>query len=158
MHISRETIAEEEPLRPHCKTGGCEAPAAAEHPGELIRLRPLKVLVLSSDRNFRIVVPLLLTRRGCEVSSSRAIEAFGQEPALSAPADVVLIDAGDSHFSATRAMEYAQALQVSVGVVLVAGREGPGTNGVPLLDRWGPFPELYAAIQRAARRRRAGCG
>jgi hypothetical protein len=158
MQIFRETIVDEEPLPPDCSTGLGEAPAPAEHRGELIRLRPLKVLVLSSDRNFRIVVRLLLARRGCEVGSARVFEALGQEPTLPVPADVVLIDAGDSGSSATRAVEYAQALQASVGVVLVAGSECLDMQRAPFLGRWGPFPELYAAIQRADGRRRAGLG
>jgi hypothetical protein len=127
--------------------------AVADVQGQLERLRPLAVLVLSSDRNFRIVISLLLTRRGCSVIVGRLVE-----PASREPADVVLIDGGQSQATVTRSVQIARALAPSVGVVLVASAPVFDSEGLPLVARWGPFPELFAAIQRADQRRRPGRG
>src|SRR5207253_1133035 len=106
------------------------------------RRRPLSVLLLSSDRNFRMVMSLLLTRRGASVILGRLVE-----PASREPAEVVVIDGGAAETTMTRALQIAEALAPSVGVVLVAAGPCADTHGLPLVARWGPFPELFAAIE-----------
>jgi hypothetical protein len=120
---------------------------------QIARLRPLSVLLLSSDRNFRIVISLLLRRRGCSVIVGRLVE-----PASREPADVVVIDGGQSETTITRSIQIARALTSSVGVVLVAGAPCPDSHGLPLVARWGPFPELFAAIEQADSERPARRG
>lgn len=126
-------------------------PTVADLHGQIVRLRPLSVLLLSSDRNFRIVISLLLTRRGCSVIVGRLVE-----PASREPADVVVIDGGQSQTTITRSIQIASALGPSVGVVLVAGARCDDSGGLPLVARWGPFPELFAAIEQADRERAGG--
>jgi CheY-like chemotaxis protein len=121
-----------------------EAPAA--------RLRPERVLVLSCEHAFRAVITLLLSRRGCSAtatgSAGRLVELAGRERP-----DVVLVDVGGSAAAFRRAAGTIEALPRSVGVVVVADQAFAAPNGVPVLARWAPFPELFAAIQLAGRRR-----
>lgn len=116
--------------------------------GELVRLRPQSVLVLSADRTFRIVNSLLLTRRGCSVVVGRLIEPAGR-----APADVALLDGGGDRETLARAVRIARGLAPSVGVVLVAEAPCADTEGLCVLPRWGTFADLFCAIRRAERRR-----
>jgi uncharacterized membrane protein (UPF0127 family) len=114
--------------------------------GELARLQPLRVLVLSPDRQFRTVVSLLLARRNCSVTST-ANAARLSELIVRERADVAVIDASDTATSA--AFATVQTLAQPVGLVLVAdGPEGPPQDP-PVLPKWGPFGDLLAAIERA---------
>ena len=103
---------------------------------------------MSSDRSLRIVLELLLARRGCSVTGTRLLL-----PPAPVVADVVVLDGGDSPSVLARASEIARELAPSVGVVLLAAAEPAELDGVVSLARWGPFPELFAAIARADRRR-----
>ena len=49
---------------------GDRSPGARSHRGEVVRLLPIAVLVLSGDRYFRPAATMLLTRRGCTVMSA----------------------------------------------------------------------------------------
>jgi hypothetical protein len=160
VHFSKQAIGGERPQGgPDGERVRAREASVAQAHDQLVRRRPLTVLLLSPDRNFRIVISLLLTRRGCTVIAGRLIEPSGGEPAGGEPAvsepdgreraDVVLIDAGQSKATVTQSVQIAKALQPSVAVVLVAGAECPDAHGLPVLDRWGPFPDLYAAIQKA---------
>jgi uncharacterized membrane protein (UPF0127 family) len=117
--------------------------------GQLARLRPLRVLVISPDRHFLTVMSLLLARRNCSVTTTananRVIELIDRESS-----DVVLIDAGKLQAPATLAK--VQMLARPVGVVLVADEARPGADQ-PVLAKWGPFEDLAAAIERADERR-----
>jgi hypothetical protein len=148
VSFSKETISGEPAPWPDRARRPAGETAVAEAEGQVVRLSPLTVLLLTGDRNFRIVISLLLTRRGCTVVAGRPTESAGRHPA-----DVVLIDAGQSQATASRAMQIADALPPSVGVVLVSGAQCSDTPGRPLLPRWGPFQKLYVAIQEADRRR-----
>jgi hypothetical protein len=138
-----------QPLRLLDAAASAREPAAAGVERLSARSRPLSVLLLSSDRNFRLVTSLLLGRRGCSVIVGRLVE-----PASREPADVVVIDGGQSESTITRSIQIAKALAPSVGVVLVAGAACKDSHGLPLVARWGPFPELFAAIEDAERERR----
>lgn len=117
--------------------------------GQLARLRPLRVLVISPDRHFLTVMSLLLARRNCSVTTTananRVTETIGRESS-----DVVLIDVGK--LSAPATVAKVQALTRPVGVVLVADEPRPGADR-PVLAKWGPFGDLAAAIERADERR-----
>jgi uncharacterized protein len=117
--------------------------------GQLARLRPLRVLVISPDRHFLTVMSLLLVRRNCSVTTTananRVTETIDRESS-----DVVLIDAGKLPAPATVAK--VQTLARPVGVVLVADEARPGADQ-PVLAKWGPFEDLAAAIERADERR-----
>jgi hypothetical protein len=153
VHFSKETIGAIRSVRPDGECVHAQRATVTEAHGRLVRLHPLTILLLSSDRNFRVVISLLLSRRGCTVIAGRLIE-----PGVRELVDVVLIDGGQSRTTITRSVQIAQALPPSVGVVVVAGTKCSDAHGLPLVDRWGPFPELYAAIQKADRRRQVGGG
>ncbi len=116
------------------------------------RLRPDRVLVLSCEHAFRAVTTLLLSRRGCAAtatgSAGRLVELADRERP-----DVVVVDVGGSAAAFRRAASTIEALPRSVGVVVVADEAHAGPNGIPVLARWTPFPELFAAIQLAGRHR-----
>jgi uncharacterized membrane protein (UPF0127 family) len=112
--------------------------------------RPIRVLVISPDRHYRSVTSMLLSHRGCGVittaKGSRVVELINRERA-----DVLLIDAERSP-GAVQTATAAAALQEPVGIVVVD--EAASMSGQPMvLAKWGPFEELFVAIQRAADRR-----
>jgi uncharacterized membrane protein (UPF0127 family) len=114
--------------------------------GELARLQPLRVLVLSPDRQFRTVVSLLLARRNCSVTTTANPARLG-ELIVRERADVAVIDAGQS--ASTAAVAAVQALVQPVGLVLVADELTGRSHDPPTLPKWGPFGDLLAAIERA---------
>jgi uncharacterized membrane protein (UPF0127 family) len=138
---------------------GGAAPARADLAGaddedrpELARLQPLRVLVLSSDRQFRTVVSLLLARRNCSATTTGNAARLG-ELIVRQRADVAVIDAGES--PTTAAVAAVQALAQPVGLVLVADEPGRLAHDPPALPKWGPFGDLLAAIEQADARQPA---
>jgi uncharacterized membrane protein (UPF0127 family)/CheY-like chemotaxis protein len=121
--------------------------------GELTRLQPLRVLVVSPDRHFRTVMALLLARRNCSVATtarpSRVTELIAREAA-----DVVVIDVSESPGEAIAAKVGSLAGARPVGVVLAD--ELPSDSQPPVMAKWGPFRELMAAIELADERRAKG--
>jgi hypothetical protein len=127
---------------------GAQAPA-----GEVTRLAPLYVGVLSPDRHFRTVMSLLLARRNCSVVMSNdadGVAGFVARESL----HVVLVDAAQPN--APAALAALEALMPPVGVVLVADEadEAGATFGRRTLARWGPFGELMREIERADEERK----
>ncbi len=137
--------------------------------GELRRLQPMRVLVVSSDRRFRTVMSLLLARRNCSVTTtangSRVTELTDRENV-----DVVVVESGAlSDTGLQLIVGQIEGLARPVGVVLVvdepvahAGgdngdRASAGTgidaSGAPVLAKWGPFEQLVEAIERVDERR-----
>jgi hypothetical protein len=125
------------------------APAHRGQEGELTRLQPLRVLVISSDLHFRNVVSLLLARRNCSVTTT-ANAARVTELILRENADVVLVD--DTHSPAAATVATVGALKRPVGVVLVADEVGTAMPDLPVVAKWGPFGDLLAAIEAADER------
>jgi uncharacterized membrane protein (UPF0127 family)/CheY-like chemotaxis protein len=115
-----------------------------------VRLQPLRVLVVSEDAHFRSVTSMLLTHRGCSVTTS-AKAARAAELVNADGADVVLIDAGKAPGTVQTVAE-VRALARPVGVVVV-DESVTSESGSPVLAKWGPFESLYAAIERADRSR-----
>jgi uncharacterized protein len=113
--------------------------------GELARLHPLHVLVISHDRHFRTTMALLLARRNCSVTAT-ANAARATELILRESPDVALIDA-DAPASAATA-EIVRALGAPIGVLLVADEPGTRPYGPARVAKWGPFEDLVAAIER----------
>jgi uncharacterized membrane protein (UPF0127 family) len=108
---------------------------------------PMRVLVISRDRHFRKVTSMLLSHRGCSVNTtakaSGAAELINRDRA-----DVVVVEAGRSPVPAHTAVA-AAAVAHPVGIVVVD--EAPsGSQQPPVLAKWGPFEDLFAAIARAA--------
>jgi uncharacterized membrane protein (UPF0127 family) len=113
---------------------------------ELARPQPLRVLVLSPDRQFRTAVSLLLARRNCSVTTTANPARVG-ELVVRERTDVTVIDAGES--PSTPAVAAVQALAQPVGVVLVADELTGLSHDPPALPKWGPFGDLVAAIEQA---------
>jgi CheY-like chemotaxis protein len=155
------------------------APAHGERRADVVRLLPVAVLVLSSDRYFRAAATMLLSRRGCSVlSAADAREA--QDQALLEAVDVLVVELAASPTDQLRgarsiaaridgASSAAGRRVAPVGVVVVGEPEDLGETadaaaGVeqPVLDKWGPFERLYQAITDRDRARRlppaAGAG
>jgi uncharacterized protein len=135
------------------------APVLQLRKGQLARLQPLRVLVVSPDRRFRTVMSLLLARRNCSVTTSangtRVSELVERESV-----DVVVIDASQLPPIATDgAVATVAGLARPVGVVLVSdgaqsdGDLRAGASHPPVLAKWGPFGELFEAIEWVDERR-----
>ena len=131
-------------------SSGPNGPAPGAQGGQLVRLQPLRVLVASLDRHFHTVMSLLLGRHNCAVTVTanmgRVVELVERERI-----DVTVIDA--DHLLAPATIATVEELARPIGVVLVADEASSGDSGRPVLDKWGPFEELVAAIELADERR-----
>ena len=129
-----------------------ELSAALEQPKHNGGAQSLRVLLIAHDRRFRTVASALLARRGCVVSTSpnanRVVELVAREGA-----DVVVIDAGSLLTAAARTVATVTALVPPVGVVLVDDEAETGLLHMPVLAKWGPFEDFFAAVERADRDR-----
>lgn len=118
--------------------------------GQLARLRPLRILIVSFDNRFRTVMSLLLARRNCSVTTTanagRIAELIAREST-----DVVVIDTGELPVAATLAT--VDALAHRVGIVLVGDETTPSLSDATTMAKWGPFGELVEAIERADQHR-----
>lgn len=108
----------------------------------------MHVMLLSTDVRFRSAASLLLTRRGCAVSIGESVAALLAEGKRSW-VDVVVIDGGGSPTRAARLAGAVQARSATVGVVLVGDRPGRQLEGLRMTPKWGPFEELFAAVEQA---------
>jgi uncharacterized protein len=134
------------PSPPPRRTESIIWPVQFGHGHQPPRLAPMRVLVISNDRHFRSVSSMLLAHRGCAVTATadrgRLTELISRERA-----DVVVVDA--EHWLDAPAQVFAavEGLPRTVGVVVVddAARQ---LHSSPLA-KWGPFEDLFAAIERA---------
>jgi uncharacterized protein len=131
------------------------APVVHRSGGQLVRLRPLRVLVASPDRHFHTVMSLLLGRHNCAVTVTANMGRVG-ELVDRERIEVVVIDT--AHPLAAATVATVEELGRPIGVVLIADEAGAEeasswSAGRPVLAKWGPFEELVAAIERADQRR-----
>jgi hypothetical protein len=127
------------------RTAGEGARAGAE----VIRLWPLRVLVISAHEPFRAASAMLIGRRGCVVFSLSDCGGAA-ELVVRERIDVVLVD------GAGQARALAEELTGAVppvATVAVDDAEDAGAAGAPTLARWSPFEELFDALVRADRGR-----
>jgi hypothetical protein len=120
---------------------------------QVIRLRPLRVLVVSAEEPFRAASTMLIERRDCVVFSLP--DVYGAAELIAHERlDVAVVDGAES----LRAIagELAQAMP-PVAVVSVGDAEDVGLPGGPLLARWTRFEELFEAIERTDRARVREC-
>lgn len=123
-------------LDPHGSTGG------------LLRLWPLRVLVVSADEHFRTVTSMLTARRGCAVFSSGEADRL-VELILAERIDVVVVDGDVEWAEVCAASAGAAGFAPAAGVVAVAEEADTRRGGALELAKWGPFEQLYAQIERA---------
>jgi uncharacterized protein len=109
---------------------------------------PMRVMVLSTDRRFREVAALLLTRRGCEVSVGDGTRALTDSPDRDR-VQVVVIDAGRSLAAAARMVAAVEAFSRPIGIVVVNDQPQPSLRKLRTVPKWGSFNELFAAVERA---------
>jgi uncharacterized membrane protein (UPF0127 family) len=122
------------------------SPSLAHGGGPLSAL-PRKVLVVSADRHFRSVTRLLLAHRGCAVTTAASVSGVVELLAHN-EVDVVVVDAGSSPTGAQRALSAVRSLARPVAVVLVDEKPLHGPSEYPVVEKWGPFADLFAAIER----------
>ncbi len=121
----------------------------------MIRLHPIRVLVVSEDEPFRAVNAMLVARRGCRVFSLTGVYAAAELIARER-IDVVVVDGPDRARSLIGELELTADLVSPVGLVC-AGNSGESTpSGEPVLEKWAPFEDLFDAIVRADRARVRG--
>jgi hypothetical protein len=132
--------------------GDIEAPGARDDGAEVLRLRPLHVLVVSPDRRFRSVIEMLMARRGCSASGTGASDDVAQT-IVRERVDVVLVDGMGLLREVARGVAQCDASAPPVGVVLVSESVEPGLARPLALAKWDSFDELFEAIVEADRAR-----
>jgi hypothetical protein len=121
---------------------------------QVIRLRPLRALVVSADEPFRTASAMLLGRRDCIVFSLS--DVYGAAELVSRERiDVAVVDGAEQLRALADDIAHAFPL---LGVVSVGEAEDVGSHGGPMLARWAPFEELFDALTRADRARARGRG
>ncbi|HTA06461.1 MAG TPA: hypothetical protein VK774_08870 [Solirubrobacteraceae bacterium] len=160
---------------------GYEPVPEGDAPGaQVIRLRPLRVLVISEDEPFRAVNAMLIARRGCRVFSLTGAYAAAELVARER-VDVVLVDGVERLRALIGELAITAGLAPTVGIVFVdepgvagfavgspkavevveqlscsgelAGSEATPATAQPALEKWAEFEDLFAAIVRADRAR-----
>jgi hypothetical protein len=126
-------------------------PSELAHAGTRARLEPMRVLIASADRHFRSATTMLLAHRGCAVTTTSNMRRV-VELAVRDRIHVVVVDAGEMPSAAALTMTTVGALARPVGVVVVDGGESDEPN-TPAVQKWGPFEDLFNAIERADRNR-----
>jgi hypothetical protein len=125
--------------------------------GELHRLWPLRVLVVSPDQRFRAVSSMLVARRGCAAftspDSDSLVELIGRERI-----DVLVVEGDGEWAEVCAASASAVGFAPPAGVVEVAEEPGEPAGRRPLLAKWGPFEQLFAAVEQVDLRRAAQRG
>jgi hypothetical protein len=120
---------------------------------QVIRLRPLRVLVVSADEPFRAASAMLIGRRDCVVFSLASVYGAA-ELIVRERIDVAVVDGAEG----LRALAGELVHTVPpVGVVSVGEAEDVGAPGGPMLARWTRFEDLFDAIERADRARLREC-
>jgi hypothetical protein len=125
----------------------------AEPRARLLRLRPLRVLVVSADERFRAVSSMLIARRGCEIFTAAEADRLA-ELIAGERIDVVVMDGDVEWAELSVASASLEGFSPLAGLVAVAERAGE-SSGRSQLARWGEFEDLFAAIEDAELRRGA---
>jgi hypothetical protein len=126
--------------------------AALERAAEVIRLHPLRVLIVSPDHRYRAVIEMLLERRDCcsfGLSSADDVAATIARERV----DVALVDGETLLREVAHDVALSEAACLPVGVVLVDDADAPPPADLLALTKWGDFNELFAAIGDADRAR-----
>lgn len=140
-------------MLPGMEIGGEEQGAQERRGGAaVLRLRPLRVLIVSGDHRFRAVSALLLTRRGCATLSIGAADRVGTLLAR-ARVDVAVVDGLALLHAVEREVGRVAPLTAPLGVVLATEGDEPVPPGLVAVGKWSPFECVYEAIVEADRRR-----
>lgn len=123
-----------------------------EQAAEVIRLHPLRVLIVSPDHRYRAVVEMLLERRDCLPFGLGACTDIAAT-IVRERIDVVLVDGEALLREVADDVALSDATCPTVGAVLVDDAEALSPGGLCTLAKWGEFDELFAAIGEADRAR-----
>lgn len=125
---------------------------AREGGAEVVRLRPLRALVVSRDDLFRAVTAMLLARRDCVTTS---LAGAGQVGRLleAGRVDVAVVDGVSLLREVTEEIARALPLAVPLAAVLALGEGEAAPEGIVTVAKWAPFDCIFAAVERADRRR-----
>jgi hypothetical protein len=125
--------------------------------GEVARLRPLRVLVISPDRHFLTVTAMLIARRGCVIftmaDAADLAELIGGEGI-----DVVVVDGDPADVERSAEDASAAGFAPAAAVVAVGEDACEPSLGRLTVAKWGPFERLFAAIEYAELHRGAFLG
>jgi uncharacterized membrane protein (UPF0127 family)/CheY-like chemotaxis protein len=114
---------------------------------ESARVTPMRILVVSGDRHFRSVTAMLLLHHGCSVTSTANMTKLVDLLAHNS-VDVVVVDRNSSREGAYEAVRSVRSLAPLVGVVVVGEHPSQEPSEYPVIAKWGPFADLFAAIER----------
>lgn len=125
-----------------------------EEGARVVRLRRLRVLVVSSDEPFRAVTAMLLSRRGCRAFSLTAPYAAAELVARER-IDVVVVDGVERRSALAEQLSIIADGTSPAGIVLVGDEGEVAPDGERALAKWASFEELFTAVERADRARAA---
>lgn len=122
--------------------------------GAVVRLRPIRVLLVGRDRRFLRTAAVLLGRRGCDVVAierpSDLLDTVEEQRT-----NVVVLDGSDSISATARAVATLDALPVPVSSLIVyEGVNRDPLRHLRLLPKWGAFEEIAAEVERLYERSR----
>ncbi len=112
----------------------------------------MRVLVVSDDDPFRAVNAMLISRRGCRVFSLSGAYAAAELIARER-IDVVVVDGAARRQALADELAVTAGLAPHAGVVCVGDGHERSSTRHPMLDKWAPFDDLFAAIVDADRGR-----
>src|SRR5262245_10159290 len=115
---------------------------------DAVRHRPLRVMVVSCDHHFRSVTAMLLVHRDCAVTTT-ANAGRVVELAVRDSVDAVVLDAEQSPDEGEATVAALGGLARPVGVVVVSEIGPFRGQRATVVPKWGPFEDLFMAIERA---------
>ena len=125
------------------------AAAAIAELDNLRSLRPVRVLVAGRDERYGRATAFLLGRSGYETRRVRHARPLLDDPRVEA-ADIVLFEGEVSPEAALAEATALVAEFTHLAVVVAAGRREPSPDGrLQFVEKWGPFEEVVAAVNRA---------
>lgn len=128
---------------------GSDAPALAP----VVRLHPIRTLVIARDLAFRQRAITVVAQLGAASFAIAALDAPDQILALVAEerADVIVLDATGCGRSVAALVHELCERAPRVGVVLVSSNPADRRIGLPVLPKWGWASDLVRAVQIAYR-------
>jgi hypothetical protein len=105
-------------------------------------------MVVSCDHHFRSVTAMLLVHRDCAVTTT-ANAGRVVELAVRDSVNVVVLDAEQSPDEGEATVAALRGLARPVGVVVVSEIGPFRGQRATVVPKWGPFEDLYMAIERA---------
>ncbi len=114
----------------------------------IVRLRPIRVLLVGRDRRFLRAAGVLLRRHGCEVISTDRPSELLDRVDRQRP-NVVVLDGSDSLAATVRAVAALEALPSPVSAVVVCDKPPhESLRHLRVVPKWGAFDEIVSEVER----------